>query len=58
MIVETELEKSTTWFHLDVEHVLRQLDVSPTQGLSSEEVRRRQSKYGLNAIPKKNRKRP
>jgi Ca2+-transporting ATPase len=58
MIVETELEKSTTWFHLDVEHVLRQLDVSPTQGLSSEEVRRRQSKYGLNAIPKKKQKTP
>lgn len=58
MIVETELEKSTTWFHIDVEHVLRQLDVSPTQGLSSEEVRRRQSKYGLNAIPKKKQKTP
>ncbi len=58
MIVEKELEKSTTWFHLDVEHVLRQLDVSPTQGLSSEEVQRRQSKYGLNAIPKKKQKTP
>jgi len=58
MIVEKELKKSTTWFQLDVEHVLQQLDVSPTQGLSSEEVRRRQSKYGLNAIPKKKQKTP
>ncbi len=58
MIVEKELEKSTTWFHLDAEHVLRQLDVSPTQGLSSEEVQRRQFKYGLNAIPKKKQKTP
>jgi Cation transport ATPase len=58
MIVEKELEKSTTWFYLDVEHVLRQIDVSPTQGLSSEEVQRRQSKYGLNAIPKKKQKTP
>ncbi len=58
MVVEKELEKSTTWFHLDVEHILRQLDVSPTQGLSSEEVQRRQSKYGLNAIPKKKQKTP
>ncbi len=57
-VVEKELEKSTTWFHLDVEHVLRQLDVSPTQGLSSEEVQRRQLKYGLNAIPKKKQKTP
>jgi len=58
MIVEKELKKSTSWFQLDVEHVLQQLDVSPTQGLSSEEVRRRQSKYGLNAIPKKKQKTP
>ncbi|MFN3385668.1 MAG: cation-transporting P-type ATPase [Candidatus Thermochlorobacter sp.] len=58
MVVEKDLERSLAWFALDAEQALEQASVSLSQGLSSEEVRQRQAKYGLNIIPKKKQKTP
>lgn len=58
MVVEKDLERSLAWFTLDAEQALEQASVSLSQGLSSEEVRQRQAKYGLNIIPKKKQKTP
>ncbi len=58
MVVEKDLEQSLAWFTLDAEQALEQASVSLSQGLSSEEVRQRQAKYGLNIIPKKKQKTP
>lgn len=39
------------WYQLTGEEVFLQLEVS-TQGLTIEEVKQRQKKYGLNKLPK------
>jgi len=46
------------WHSMAVEHVLRELDTDPHQGLSEEEARRRVERYGPNELRKEERASP
>ncbi|MCS7210276.1 MAG: cation-transporting P-type ATPase [Chloroherpetonaceae bacterium] len=58
MVIETITERTRLWHSLEAEQVLEQVGTSPTQGLSLEEVKQRQARYGPNVIPKKKQKTP
>ena len=48
--------KNTEWFRLDVNEVEENLKTNKERGLSSEEVKKRQEQYGLNALKAKKKK--
>ena len=43
-------ENAPIWHHIPAADVMRRLDVNLAQGLSAEEVRRRQGRFGLNQV--------
>jgi Ca2+-transporting ATPase len=44
------IENTPVWHHIPVDDVTRLLDVNPAQGLTAEEVRRRQGRFGPNQV--------
>jgi len=44
------------WHNLSIEETLKELEVKPDQGLSINEVRKRQQKYGRNILEAKKKK--
>jgi len=49
-------EEQVAWHHIEVEDVRQRLDANLREGLSSEEARRRQEKYGLNRLTRQKRR--
>jgi len=49
-------EEQVAWHHLELEEVRQRLDANLRDGLSSEQVRQRQEKYGLNRLTRQKRR--
>ncbi len=44
---------TTTWHDKTIEDIYAQMDISPTEGLTGDQVKNRQEKYGLNELMEK-----
>lgn len=51
-MTEEKERKKNSWHAMDAQEVIEKLDVNQEEGLSSEEVDKRQQKYGKNELPK------
>ncbi|MCU0917646.1 MAG: cation-transporting P-type ATPase [Planctomycetes bacterium] len=49
-------EEQVAWHHLEMEEVRQRLDANLRDGLSSEQVRQRQERYGLNRLTRQKRR--